>query len=74
MLPSVLLYEIDVVESNLTGQITGIDQSTITTIDDPNVPNGSVCITSGSDNVLIPSIAILVALILILMIFIFAFS
>mgnify|MGYP000868878143 FL=1 len=71
---SVLLYEIDVVESNLTGQITGIDQSTITTIDDPNVPNGPVCITSGSDNVLIPSIAILVALILILMIFIFAFS
>ncbi|NLJ96330.1 MAG: right-handed parallel beta-helix repeat-containing protein [Clostridiales bacterium] len=67
-------YKIDIVESDLTGQITGINPSTIAIIDDPNVANGPVNIDS-SDNrilyviikiILILSIIILIPLIIIL--------
>ncbi|HHV65995.1 MAG TPA: hypothetical protein GXX46_13180 [Peptococcaceae bacterium] len=66
-------YLIGIVESNLTGVITGIDLSTITTIDDPNVENGPVCIKNGSDHDLIFLITILIIIIIILLIVICAF-
>lgn len=37
-------YDIDVVESDLTGEITNINLSTINTIDDPNIPNEPVSV------------------------------
>lgn len=71
---SVDLYDIDIVESNITGQIMGINLSTITTIDDPNVPNGPVSVIEPiePDNpfrdllLLILSIPILVIILVIL--------
>jgi len=45
---SASLYDIDIVETNLTGQITGVDPSTITIIDDPNVENGPICVNNGN--------------------------
>lgn len=61
------LYKINFIESNLTGQITGIDESTINTIDDPNVENGPICInnSSGSNVGIIIFILILLLIILI---------
>lgn len=65
-------YNIDIVESNLTGQITGIDLSTITTTDDPNVENGPVCIISengnGQDDNLIKKIILMIIKFIILLI------
>lgn len=67
------LYNIDVVESNLTGQITGIDLSTITTIDDPNVPNGPVCVSDDTDNnnliLLLELLIVLLILLLVICVF-----
>ena len=62
------LYDIDIIESNVTGQITGINLATITTIDDPNIENGPIFINNGSDveDVLLIVLLILAALILLL--------
>lgn len=43
------LYDIDIVETDVTGQITGINPSTITIIDDPNVQNGPIFINEDGD-------------------------
>ncbi len=61
-------YKINIVESNLTGQITGINPSIVTTIDDPNVQNGPICINNGSRGNLNFIIMILIIAILILLI------
>lgn len=61
------LYNIDIVESNVSGNITGILLSTVTTIDDPNVENGPINITIIPDNQLVLIITILVILILLLL-------
>ncbi len=69
-------YNISIVESNVTGQITGINLSTITTIDDPNVENGPIYINNnGSDNsyiILILSLIMVIA-VLVLLTLIFAY-
>lgn len=66
-------YNIGIVESNVTGQIAGLDMTTITTVDDPNVENGPVYISSnGSDNNLIVLTTVLAVIIAILLIIIVA--
>jgi len=64
---SVDLYNIDIVESNITGPITNINPTTIKTIDDPNVENGPINITNGSNSVLIAVIVVLSILLIILL-------
>lgn len=44
------LYNLKIVESNVPGTIAGINLTTITTIDDPNVPNGPVCVSQNGGN------------------------
>lgn len=66
-------YHIKLVESNVEGETTNIDPTTIVTIDDPNVPNGPVNITgNGTDISLIFLIAFLAVVIVVLLIIIFA--
>lgn len=60
-------YKIDIVESNLEGEITGINLSTITTIDDPNVVNGPIFINNSSNTNLINIIIFLIVIIFILL-------
>jgi len=73
-LASIGLYDIDIVESNLTGQITGIDPATITTIDDPNVKNGPVYINgNGQDNSLVDLIKTIFAFIIAILIAVIVF-
>lgn len=55
-------YKIDVVESNLDGQIADINTATITTIDDPNVENGPVCINVNPDNGSVPITPVVVVM------------
>jgi len=72
---SIDLYNIDIVETNLNGQITGINLDTIITIDDPNVPNGPVNITGdGNNTTLIFLATFLAVLVLILLLVIFALA
>ena len=61
-------YNIDIVESNVKGKITGINLSTITTIDDPKVQNGPVCINNYSINNLIHLIMFLSLVIILLIV------
>jgi hypothetical protein len=61
------LYDINIVESNVTGDITGILLTTINTIDDPNVENGPINITITPDSYLVIIITILVILIALLL-------
>lgn len=70
------LYKIGIAESNLSGQVNGIDTLTITTTDDPNVQNGPVCITNNENDddpndTLILAIMIVAIIILFVLIIIF---
>lgn len=60
------LYDIDIVESDVTGKITGINLATITTIDDPNVQNGPVV---GDDSTQIIKAILKILMIVLLIIF-----
>lgn len=70
------LYKISIIESNITGQITGITLSTINTIDDPKVPNGpvSIIINPSTASIALFIIAMLLAMILIVLIIAIAFN
>lgn len=61
-------YDIDVVESNITSQIIGIDLPTITVIDNPNVTNGHVSVIDNPGGTLILLITILDIILVILLI------
>jgi hypothetical protein len=65
------LYKINIVESDLIGNIIGISLATITTIDDPNVQNGPIFINNDSDNTFL--IAIIIGLTIILLMLICAY-
>lgn len=67
------LYKINIVESNADGKITGINLSTITTIDASNVENGPICVINGSDNNFYCLISILIITIFIMLIVIYLF-
>lgn len=47
---SIYSYDIDIVESNVTGQIDLIATATITWIDAPNVKNGPICLQDSNGN------------------------
>ncbi|NLJ91358.1 MAG: hypothetical protein GX323_10745 [Clostridiales bacterium] len=47
---SINSYNIDIVESNITGLIAGINPTTVNYIDDPNVENGPVSVLDIPDN------------------------
>lgn len=63
------LYDIDIVESDINGEITGIDPATIVVIDDPNVPNGPVNIGGDGpdDNLIIVILQIILRILLIIL-------
>lgn len=68
-------FDIDIVESNLVGDIPDPATNTITIIDDPNVPNGPVNITGdGNNTTLIFLATFLAVLVLILLLVIFALA
>lgn len=68
------LYDIDIVESNVTGSIMGINPSTITIIDDPNVKNGPVNINGNDEpDDLISLIRTLIRMVFVLLIVIVVF-
>lgn len=46
------LYKISIVESNITGQIAGINLSTVAVIDDPNVANGPIYLNDDNDSII----------------------
>jgi len=68
---SIDLYDIDIIESNVSRNVTGINLATITTIDDPNVENGPININIIPDNQLVIIITILIILIILLLAAIF---
>ena len=65
------LYDIDIVESDVTGQITGINLGTITTIDDPNVQNGPVDVVDHHqiEEMILPIFKIMLTIIIIVLIY-----
>lgn len=52
-------YNITISESNLTGDITGINPITVYVIDDPNVVNGPICIINESNGNMLVTILVL---------------
>jgi len=65
-------FDIDIVESNMVGEIPSSDSNTITIIDDPNVPNGPVNITGNGGNtayiflIVFLSVAVVILLLILL--------
>ena len=47
---SISSYDIDLVESNVSGLVDRIATSTISVIDAPNVKNGPICVQSSNGN------------------------
>lgn len=64
------LYDIDLVESNLSGEIEGIDTATIAVIDAPNVPNGPVNISGNGNNTSEILLIVLLSVAVILLLFV----
>lgn len=66
------LYNIKIVESDINGEITGINPATIVVIDDPNVPNGPVNIGGDcpDDNLIIIILQIILRILLIIILII----